>query len=135
MYSFQYIDMHALLWLVDCGRARRHVARVLEMWGGELVATSGPGHSHSMAILTYLKDPEHSGAGLSEIAGAVSIPTSTCLNLLRTLVHFGLLSFDANTKQYRLGWALFELGSRAADHLSHVEVLRPHLSALAKTSA
>ena len=91
-----------------------------------------PAIVNSMAILTYLKDPEHSGAGLSEIAGAVSIPTSTCLNLLRTLVHFGLLSFDANTKQYRLGWALFELGSRAADHLSHVEVLRPHLSALAK---
>ncbi len=49
MYSFQYIDMHALLWLVDwlvdCERTRRHVARVLGMWGGELVAISGPGHS------------------------------------------------------------------------------------------
>lgn len=91
-----------------------------------------PALANAVAILNHLKHPAHSSANLSDIAAAASIPTSTCLNILRTLVHYGFLSFEPESKQYRLGWALLELGARVADQLSHVEVLRPHLSALAK---
>lgn len=91
-----------------------------------------PAIANTMRILDYLKDEGHTRASLSEIARATDIPTSTCQNTLRTLVHFGLLSFDNLTKRYSLGLTLLELGTRAADITSHSEILRPYLLALAK---
>lgn len=90
-----------------------------------------PAIIHAGRILDFLKDPTHTDASLSEIAAALSLPRSTCLNILRTLASLGFVSVHPRTKRYRLGWTLFELGQRAADMHGRLDLLRPYLSALA----
>jgi len=56
----------------------------------------------------FLHEPE---LGISEIAAEMQLNKSTVFGLVNTLTHFGFLEQVDSNKKYRLGAALFELGS------------------------
>ena len=57
----------------------------------------------------------HDSLRLSEIVGAETINPSTALNILRTLEHEGLVSFDRRTKRYTLAEGLADLAAPLLD--------------------
>jgi DNA-binding IclR family transcriptional regulator len=69
---------------------------------------------------------------LSELAEKVDISRPTALRLLSSLTHHRLLQQDPETKRYRLGLGLFELGNVAATSLTLVEVSAPRLQELVR---
>lgn len=54
---------------------------------------------------------KHDEIGISEIAQSVNLSKSTAFGLVNTLVKIGFLEKDADSKKYRLGMELFELGT------------------------
>ncbi|WP_372800782.1 IclR family transcriptional regulator [Paracoccus seriniphilus] len=69
--------------------------------------------------------------GATQIARETGMNVSSAFNILRTLSHEGLLSFDPEAKTYRIGMGLMEfavplLGANPAD------VIRPTLTAIAR---
>ena len=69
--------------------------------------------------------------GATQIARETELNVSSAFNILRTLSHEGLLSFDPEAKTYRMGMGLMEfavplLGANPAD------VIRPSLTAIAQ---
>lgn len=83
-----------------------------------------------LAILRYLADRQQS-VGVSKIAKDLSLNPSTCFNLLKTLVHEGLVSFNEHTKTYAVGSGLFELSHHANRSASSVVTIHPHLKDIA----
>jgi DNA-binding IclR family transcriptional regulator len=65
------------------------------------------------------------------VARDLELNSSTCFNILKTLVHEGLVTFDDSTKTYAIGIGLVELAKGALEQSSFVRLLRPHLEALA----
>lgn len=88
--------------------------------------------SAGLAVLRYLSRSS-TPAGVSRIARDLSLNASTCFNLLRTLVHEGLVHFDDTTKTYTLGLGAVELARGALDRTSLPRLLQPQLAALAAT--
>lgn len=82
-----------------------------------------------LAILRHLGDTG-SRAGVSRIARDLGLNPSTCFNLLRTLVHEGVVSFDAGTKTYALALGVVELAKGALEQASYARFMRPHLEAV-----
>ncbi|WP_375263002.1 IclR family transcriptional regulator [Palleronia sp.] len=69
--------------------------------------------------------------GATQIAREAGLNVSSAFNILRTLSHEGLLSFDPEAKTYRIGMGLMEftaplLGANPAD------LIRPTLTAIAQ---
>jgi len=69
--------------------------------------------------------------GATQIARETGLNVSSAFNILRTLTHESLLSFDPDAKTYRIGMGLMEfatplLGANPAD------VIRPMLTAIAQ---
>jgi DNA-binding IclR family transcriptional regulator len=87
-----------------------------------------------IAVLRYLSRSP-SPAGVSRIARELSLNASTCFNLLRTLVHEGLVHFDDATKTYTLGLGAVELARGALDRDALPRLLQPGLAALAARHA
>ncbi len=83
-----------------------------------------------LAIVRYLSI---AGApvGVSRIARHLDLNSSTCFNLLKTLVHERLVEFDESTKTYRVGLGLVELAKGALESASYVRLVHPHLEAVA----
>jgi DNA-binding IclR family transcriptional regulator len=100
------------------------------------MATSGPPEklvgalSSGLAVIRYLAA---SGipVGVTRVARDLDLNSSTCFNILKTLVHEGLVTFDESTKTYAVGIGLVELAKGALEQSSYVRLLRPHLQALA----
>jgi DNA-binding IclR family transcriptional regulator len=72
----------------------------------ELPKTQAPGLvpalENAIAVLDYInRTPPHI-ASLAEISATLGISKSHCHNILKTLVHFGWLSFDSRAKTYEL---------------------------------
>lgn len=61
-----------------------------------------PALESGIAIIAYLNRKAPKAAGLSEISSVIGISKSHCHSLLKTLTHFDWLSFDEETKAYRL---------------------------------
>ena len=69
----------------------------------------------AISILNLFRSTRNS-LGISEMAGALNLAKTTVHGLVSTLEINGFLKKDAATRKYRLGFALFELGSiQAAD--------------------
>ena len=87
----------------------------------------------AMALLHCFtsEEPELSLADLSARAG-VSKPTAH--RLLSSLVHYRFLQQDAETRRYRLGLGLLELGQLVLEGLTLVEVARPSLEQLVRVT-
>lgn len=70
-------------------------------------------------------------AGVSEISRQTGLSKAAVHHLLATLVERRFVSQDAETSQYRLGWALYELGSSVVHGLKLERAAGPHLAWLA----
>lgn len=64
---------------------------------------------------------------LSELAAACELHPSTARRLLRTSESLGWIAQDPDTRRYRLGMKLFELGHRVGEQLELPRVALPHL--------
>src|SRR5579862_5556934 len=69
---------------------------------------------------------------LTQISRPLEINTSTCLNILRTLVAEGFVRIDPGTKTYRLGRRIVELARDVLNNGEDVGALRPPMEALAQ---
>lgn len=89
-----------------------------------------PAVQNAMSIMRLLSD-QGRPMGATQIARETGLNVSSAFNILRTLSHEELLSFDPQTKTYRMGMGLLEfamplLGANPAD------VIRPALTAIAR---
>lgn len=86
--------------------------------------------SSGLAVIRYLA-ASGTPVGVTRVARDLDLNSSTCFNILKTLVHEGLVTFDDGTKTYSIGIGLVELAKGALEQSSYVRLLRPHLEALA----
>ena len=87
--------------------------------------------SAGLKVLRYLASASGTH-GVSRIAKDLDINPSTCFNLLKTLVHERLVSFDHTTKTYTIGLGLVELAKGSLEKASYVRLMRPHMQELAE---
>lgn len=86
--------------------------------------------SSGLKVLRYLaKSP--TPVGVTRIAKDLELNASTCFNLLKTLVHERLVTFEESTKTYSMGLGLVELAKGTLEKASYVRMMRPHLQELA----
>ena len=85
--------------------------------------------ANGIAILRYLQKAS-GGVGVTQVARDLGINPSTCFNLLRTLVHEGLASFNPSTKTYALSMGVVSLAQGALAGDNHIRVLHPELQRL-----
>jgi DNA-binding IclR family transcriptional regulator len=100
------------------------------------VVADAPGHKLVPAVqnaTTILRLLASRGTpmGVTQIARETSLNVSSAFNILRTLTHAGLLSFDPAAKSYRIGMGLMEvaaplLGANPAD------LIRPLMNEIAQ---
>jgi DNA-binding IclR family transcriptional regulator len=69
---------------------------------------------------------------LTQISRPLDINTSTCLNILRTLVAEGFVRTDPGTKTYRLGRRIVELARDVLNQGEDIGALRPAMDELAQ---
>jgi len=86
--------------------------------------------SAGLSILRHLASVS-TPLGVTRIARDLDLNSSTCFNLLKTLVHERLVTFDEATKTYRMGLGLVELAKGSLEQASYVRLLRPHLQEIA----
>jgi len=86
--------------------------------------------SSGLKILRYLSSCA-TPIGVTRIAKDLGLNASTCFNLLKTLVHEGLVTFDESTKTYSMGLGLVALAKGSLEKASYVRMMRPHLQELA----
>jgi DNA-binding IclR family transcriptional regulator len=67
---------------------------------------------------------------LAQLSEILSLPKATVLRLCSTLVKYGFLKQEPESKRYSLGLRLFELGSIVFYSLSLRHIAAPHLSQL-----
>lgn len=73
---------------------------------------------------------ERSELSLGQIAETLDLSKATILRLCSTLVKFGFLRQDQESKKYCLGFKLFELGSIVVSSSSLTRIASPHLTEL-----
>lgn len=83
-----------------------------------------------LKLLRYLSRSA-APVGVSRAARDLALNPSTCYNLLRTLVHEGLVDFDESAKTYSIGLGTVELARGALERSSIVRLMQPHLERLA----
>ncbi|HVN98379.1 MAG TPA: IclR family transcriptional regulator [Syntrophorhabdaceae bacterium] len=83
----------------------------------------------ALQILLSFKN-ERRSATLTEIARVARIPKSTSLRLCATLVEYGFLRLDEQTKEYSPGLSLFELGELVLESFSVSKIASPYLDKL-----
>lgn len=88
-----------------------------------------PALENAIAIIGYLNQKAPRAANLAEITSALGISKSHCHSLLKTLTYFDWLSFENETKVYRLQSGIL---SDASSLLNSpvLATIRPHLAAL-----
>ena len=64
---------------------------------------------------------------LAQLSESLSLPRATVLRLCSTLVKYGFLRQDSESKRYSLGLTLFELGSIVFDSFSLRKTASPYL--------
>jgi DNA-binding IclR family transcriptional regulator len=86
--------------------------------------------ARGLALLTALgREPD--GATVSGLADATGLDRAVLYRLLDTLTTEGFVTRDADTRRYRLGLSVLELGVRAAQGLEVRRLAGPPLRALA----
>lgn len=70
-------------------------------------------------------------AGVQEVARALDIVPSTCLHILRTLAHEGMVVVEAGTKRYRLGPTLLQLARDMASGSDFLQAVQAPLDRIA----
>jgi len=86
---------------------------------------------NGLSVLRYLAAIGTS-VGATRIARELELNSSTCFNILKTLVHEGLVTFDEDTKTYSIGLGLVELAKGSLRQASYARMLHPHLEEIAE---
>ena len=86
--------------------------------------------SAGLKVLRYLSTC-NAGVGVTHIARELGINPSTCFNLLRTLVHENLVSFDSGSKSYSITLGLVELAKSSLSSNVYVRMVHPLLEQVA----
>ncbi len=87
--------------------------------------------SNAVSILKHLGRTGNAET-VTNIARTLNINTSTCFNILRTLVAEGMLVFEENAKTYSVGLGVVQLAQHALSEDGKVEVVRPLLHGVAE---
>ena len=87
--------------------------------------------ANAIRILRYLNQTGKP-ARTTQVARVLSINTSTCFNILRTLVAEGVVDFDSVSKTYRPGLGLLKLVGSSLREGQRLETARPLLHDLAE---
>ncbi|MGD9942843.1 MAG: IclR family transcriptional regulator [Burkholderiaceae bacterium] len=82
-------------------------------------------------LLRLVSRSGHDGARLLDLAEAAGLHRPTAHRLLRSLCAEKLIEQDDDSKRYRLGVALYELGLAAPSPLRRLDRIRPRLRELA----
>jgi DNA-binding IclR family transcriptional regulator len=82
-------------------------------------------------ILEHLADSPRP-LRLKDIAGALGLNTSTCLNILRTMAQAGVVHNDRSAKTYSPGLGLASLARAALSRDARLTAARPQMEALAR---
>lgn len=82
-----------------------------------------------LAILRYLVRMD-SPVGVTQVARELGLNTSTCFNLLKTLVNERLVVFHSAKKVYSVGLGFVELAKGTLEKGSFAKLIRPHLDDL-----
>jgi DNA-binding IclR family transcriptional regulator len=90
--------------------------------------------SSALKILALLADAPRS-LRLKDIAGPLSLNSSTCLNILRTLVAADVVHLDPPTKTYGPGLALATFARAALARDARLSVARPYIEEIASRHA
>jgi DNA-binding IclR family transcriptional regulator len=85
---------------------------------------------HAIDILDAIAMADRS-LGVSEIARSAGLSKATIHHLLATLESRRFVMRDPESTQYRLSWALYELGSRVVRNVNLSRAARPYLDRLA----
>lgn len=88
-----------------------------------------PAVGHAVRIISYLIAAAD-GAGVSEIARALSMNKSTCFGILNTLMSFQVLSKHPRYAIYRLGPRLVEWGTASRRQFSRQTIIHEKVEAL-----
>ncbi|CAH1690966.1 Transcriptional regulator [Hyphomicrobiales bacterium] len=118
-------------WAKPCGGridvvAKRNNSTPSKQVPGKLVGALKSG----LSVLAFLSQAERP-MGVSEIARELSLNTSTCFNLLKTLVHEGLLDFDPAAKAYTISFGMLRLVGTILEKDGLSRVSRPYLEQIA----
>src|ERR1700730_16848895 len=87
--------------------------------------------SNAIGILRYLSKSKQA-ATVTQIARQLSINTSTCFNILRTLLLEGLIEFDESSKAYRVGLGVVKLAEGVLTEAERIASVRPRLHKIAE---
>lgn len=85
-----------------------------------------------ISVLRYLAGSTFR-VGVTRIAKDLDLNASTCFNILRTLVHERLVSFDQETKTYGLALGIVELAKGALEQSSYVRMIHSDLESIARS--
>lgn len=88
--------------------------------------------SSGLNVLRYLSAAE-GRVSVTRVARDLGLNSSTCFNILRTLVHERLLSFDSESKTYAIALGLVELAKGALEQASYVRMIHHELVSIAST--
>ncbi|WP_424138774.1 IclR family transcriptional regulator [Roseomonas chloroacetimidivorans] len=69
--------------------------------------------------------------GVNQVARETDLNPSTCFNILRTLVHERIVTFDPVRKTYAIGLGFVEIAKGSLEKASFARLARPHLDTLA----
>lgn len=93
-----------------------------------------PAVSRAVAILRLLGRSEQP-LGVNRIARDLGLVPSTCLHILRVLVHERLVAFDPETKRYSLDIGILAIARAAITRNDFASIIQPHLTALSQQFA
>lgn len=85
-------------------------------------------------VLKLLAESGGGSSGVTELAARVGVRKSSVHRLLQTLQLHDLVSQDAATRKYRLGWGLYRLAAKIPAGADLIEASRQELDRLASSS-
>jgi IclR family acetate operon transcriptional repressor len=90
-----------------------------------------PSVNAACRLLAALADSERAGETLSELARELDLSKSSAHNILKTLQAWGYVQRETDSRRFRLGAALVELGRAASSQLHATSLVRERLPVLA----
>lgn len=92
-----------------------------------------PSVDSTITVLEFLTKEENNNSTLSEISKSLEINKTTCLRILKTLQNKDFVSYNVESKRYKLGPYLIGLGNRASDVNDYISVAISYLPEICKS--
>jgi DNA-binding IclR family transcriptional regulator len=107
------------------------MAKAMEGGQGQVAPTVVRPVANAIALMRHL-GTTGSPATVTQLSRLLGINTSTCFNILRTLVAEDMLVFDEEAKTYQIGLGAVLLAQQALSEAGKAEMLRPMVEAVAR---